>query len=81
MIQKVQFWTTTFHTKCINPNFTGFYVKWLLSPTRPSSMISKSVFFFFFFQLARETKTILNANDLNKISEVGSPLPVNYHTQ
>lgn len=28
-----------------------------------------------------EIKTILNANDLNKISEVGSPLPVNYHTQ
>lgn len=29
--------------------------------------------------LPRRPKTILNANDLNKISEVGSPLPVNYH--
>lgn len=68
-------------TKCIKPAFTGSYVKWLFTPPRPSSLISKSMFSFFFsLQLARETKTILNANDPNKISEVGSPLPVNYRT-
>lgn len=38
-------------------------------------------FLFFFSNLPERPKTILNANDLNKISEVGSPLPVNYHTQ
>lgn len=65
------FWTATFYTKCIILQFHRLLYGF--SPTYPSSM--------FFFPNLPEIKTILNANDLNKISEVGSPLPVNYHTQ
>lgn len=57
------------------------FIAFMLSGEQTASSIAMIPWtHFFFFSILPETKTILNANDLNKISYVGSPLPVNYHT-